>query len=81
LTSSIGGFLLAGAQRGDYDQINTLFGAKREYTLYDVNMGVNWGLAKGWSLRPQVVYIKNRSNLPLYEYDRTDLSLNLRLDI
>jgi len=35
---------------------------------------------RNWSLRPQVVYYKNKSNLPLFEYDRTDVSVNLRRD-
>jgi tetratricopeptide (TPR) repeat protein len=81
LSSSVGSFLLAGAQYGEYAQINPLFGAKREDTTFDVTMGVSWGFAKGWSLRPQVLYMKNHSNLPLFEYDRTDVSLNVRLDV
>ena len=78
---TVGGFLLAGAQYGEYAEVNPLFGAKREDTLYDVTLGLSWGFAKGWTLRPQVLYMKNRSNLPLFEYDRTDVSLNLRLDV
>ena len=81
LSDSVGGFLLAGAQNGRYSEANPLFGAKREDTLYDVVTGLSWAFAKGWSLRPQVLYMKNRSNLPLFEYDRTDVSLNLRLDV
>lgn len=81
LASAVGGFLLAGAQYGEYSEVNPLFGAKREDTLYDVTLGVSWGFAKGWSLRPQALYMKNRSNLPLFEFDRTDVSLNLRLDV
>jgi tetratricopeptide (TPR) repeat protein len=81
LTNSVGSYLLAGAQHGQYSQINPLFGTKREDTLYDATLGVSWGFAKGWSLRPQVLYMNNSSNQPLYEYDRTDVSLNLRLDL
>jgi outer membrane protein len=81
LTGSIGAFLLAGAQYGKYTEVNPLFAEKRIDTLYDVTAGMSWTFAKGWSVRPQVLYMKNRSNLPLYEYDRTDVSLNLRVDI
>lgn len=82
LTSSVGGFLLAGVQYGKYSEANlSFFGATRVDTFYDVVTGFSWAFAKGWSLRPQVLYIKNRSNLPLFEYDRTDVSLNLRLDL
>ncbi len=81
LANSVGAFLLAGGTYGKYSEINPLFGVRREETLYDLTLGVSWGFAKGWSLRPQVLYMKNNSNLPLFEYDRTDVSLNLRLDI
>lgn len=81
LGQSVGAFLLGGAQYGKYSEVNPLFGAKREDTLYDATLGVSWTFAKGWSLRPQVQYTNNRSNSDLYDYDRTDVSLNLRLDI
>jgi len=77
----IGGFLLAGAQRGKYSEVNPLFGYKREDTLYDATFGFSWIIAKGWSLRPQAQYTYNRSNSALYEYDRTDVSMNVRLDL
>lgn len=80
MSDRIGAFFLAGAQRGKYSDVNSLFGFKREDTLYDVAAGVSWAIAKGWSLRPQILYFKNNSNAPLFEYDRTDVSLNLRKD-
>ncbi|MEO8716706.1 MAG: tetratricopeptide repeat protein [Burkholderiales bacterium] len=80
-TGSVGAFLVAGAQYGKYSETNPLFGVRRADKLYDVTAGVSWSFAKGWSLRPQVLYMKNQSNLPLYEYDRTDVSLNLRVDL
>jgi outer membrane protein len=79
-TDRIGAFFLAGAQRGKYSRVNPLFDFQREDTLYDVAAGVSWAFAKGWSLRPQLLYFKNNSNAPLFEYDRTDVSLNLRKD-
>jgi hypothetical protein len=57
-----------------------LFGDKRKDTLYDLVAGVTWTFAPGWSLRPQVVYLKNDSNLALFDYERTDVSLNVRKD-
>lgn len=81
LGQTVGVFLLGGAQYGKYSEVNPLFGVRREDTLYDATLGLSWGFAKGWSLRPQVQYTNNRSNVDLYEYDRTDVSLNLRLDL
>lgn len=81
LAQSVGAFLSAGVQYGEYTEANPLFGTKRADTLGDVTLGVSWGFAKGWSLRPQVLYMQNDSNQSLYKYDRTDVSLNVRLDI
>jgi tetratricopeptide (TPR) repeat protein len=80
LTETVGAFFLGGVQRGKYSEVNPLFDTRRLDRLYDLTAGVTWSFAKGWSLRPQVVYYKNKSNLPLFEYDRTDASINLRLD-
>ena len=77
---TVGAFLQAGAQRGEYELVNPLFGTKRDETLYDLSAGATWVFAKGWSLRPQVQYLKNKSNLPLFGFERTDVSLNLRWD-
>src|SRR6267143_1708302 len=80
LSESVGAFFLGGVQRGKYSDVNVLFDSKRVDSLYDVTAGMTWSFARNWSLRPQVVYYKNKSNLPLFEYDRTDVSVNLRRD-
>jgi tetratricopeptide (TPR) repeat protein len=80
LTEKTGVFVLAGVQRGKYKEIHPTFGVQRLDTLYDVIAGISWNFAQGWSLRPQLVYLKNTSNVELFEYDRTDFSLNVRLD-
>jgi outer membrane protein len=80
LTDRLGAFALAGAQKGRFSKVNPLFGVEREDTLYDVVVGASWSITKGWSVRGQVLYLENDSNLPLFEYDRTDVSLNVRVD-
>jgi len=80
LSERVVAFFFGGVQRGKYSDVNALFDTKRVDSLYDLTAGVTWSFAKSWSLRPQVVYYKNKSNLPLFEYDRTDASINLRLD-
>jgi outer membrane protein len=79
-TDRVGAFFLAGAQRGKYKDFNDSFGDRRRETLYDVAAGITWTLAPGFSLRPQVVYIKNDSNLAIFEYEKTDVSINVRMD-
>jgi tetratricopeptide (TPR) repeat protein len=80
LTDRVGAFFLGGVQRGKYSRVNPLFNLTRVDTLYDATAGVTWSFARGWSLRPQVLYLKNRSGIRLFEYDRTDISVNLRMD-
>jgi len=80
LTEQIAAFVLAGTQRGAYRQVNLLFGERRRETFFELSAGASWVFAKGWSLRPQVQYLRNRANLPLFEFERTDISLNLRWD-
>ncbi|HZR69480.1 MAG TPA: hypothetical protein VFB01_10575, partial [Burkholderiales bacterium] len=80
LTDTVGVFLVGGVQRGKYSQLNAAFNLTRVDTLYDATLGLTWSFTKGWSLRPQVVRLRNKSNIPLFEFDRTDASLNVRLD-
>jgi tetratricopeptide (TPR) repeat protein len=80
LTDTTGVFFVGGVQRGKYSQVNVSFDLTRLDTLYDATLGLTWSFMKGWSLRPQVVRIKNKSSIQLFEFDRTDASLNVRLD-
>ena len=80
LTDKVGVFATAGAQRTEYDNISETFLVERADWLYDVTIGMNWQLNDKWSVRPQVSYTKNESNIPLYEFKRGDVALNLRRD-
>ena len=78
LTDSLGFFAVGGVQRGDYDNRNPLFLRTRTDTFYSVTSGFTWTFYKRFSLRPQVSWSKNDSNIPLNEFDRLDVSLNMR---
>jgi tetratricopeptide (TPR) repeat protein len=80
LTERIGAFFLAGAQRGRYKEADGIFQLRRTDTLYDVTAGITWGLAPGWSVRPQIAHYRNGSNIEIYEYRRTEASINIRAD-
>ena len=41
-------------------------------------LGLNWRFMPAWVLRLQGTTTENRSNLSLYEYKRTEFSLNVR---
>lgn len=73
-------FMTAGLQRGTYDRENTAFRDTRADDQHDLAAGIIWRLADGWSLRPQVLRTRNDSNISMYSYKRTDLSVTLRRD-
>lgn len=73
-------FVSAGMQIGDYDKVNYLFKRQRNDRLYDLALGANWHWDKLWTLRPQLSYSKNDSNIAIYGYNRMDVSLNVRRD-
>ena len=69
-----------GAQHGKYNKDNLAFLATRSDTMWDWNAGANWHWDKDWSVRPQVTMSRNKSNIPIYSFDRTDISVTLRRD-
>lgn len=73
-------FTSAGIQTSDYDKVNYRFLRLREDRLYDLKLGANWHWDKLWSLRPQLSYSRNDSNIAIYGYDRMDIALTVRRD-
>lgn len=73
-------FASVGMQRGTYDRENVAFQTTRADNQYDAVAGVIWRLTSAWSVRPQVLYIHNNSNIPIYAYKRSDVSVTLRRD-
>lgn len=73
-------FLSAGGQVGQYSRINPLFLRQRSDSLFDLAVGSNWRWDKLWTLRAQLNYSKNDSNIGIYEYDRVDIALAIRRD-
>ncbi len=75
---SLTGQLNAGYQHGAYDLSNALFQVGRRDQLIEAGAGLVWQFAKGWSFRPSVSYLQSNSNIAIYDYRRTDLSVALR---
>ena len=74
-----------GAQLSTYQLANATFSTPaaaltREDKQYDANLGINWHYDKAWTLRPQISYIRNDSNIVIYKFDRTDVSITIRRD-
>lgn len=78
--SGLGSYLTAGYQKGRYNQTNATYGATRADRLADLTAGLVWTLQDRWSVRPQVSFTWNQSNLTIYEFDRRDASVVLRKD-
>ncbi len=74
-----------GAQFSRYELANAAFSSPTESVIrddkqYDANLGINWHYDKLWTLRPQIAYIRNNSNIVIYQFDRTDVSITIRRD-
>lgn len=81
LSGELDAFGLIGYQlRRDDDVGARANNIRGEDQLTDLTLGLNWKWRKDWSLTPRVTFMHNESNIPLYSFDRTDLSVMLRRD-
>ena len=74
-----------GTQFSKYDLANAAFSSPtealtRDDKQYDANLGINWHYDKLWTVRPQISYLRNNSNIAIYQHDRTDVSITIRRD-
>jgi hypothetical protein len=68
------------AQLSEYDTENFVFARTRRDRYYEAAAGVVWHVQRDWTLRPQIAYSRNQSNITIYDYDRLEISLTLRRD-
>lgn len=82
ISDQLDGFANLGWQHAAYAKPNGFIvnNGKRDEHLYDVSAGANWRLDKQWSVKPQVSVSRKHSNLAIYSYDRTEISLTIRRD-
>ena len=71
-------FVNAGGQVGNYSKVNPFFLSRRTDRLYDLTVGAKWNVGRQLTLRPQLNYAKNDSNIVIYSFSRIDVSLNIR---
>lgn len=69
-----------GWQSAKFSNINNLIMDYRSETQTDLSLGLAWHLSKVWTLKPQVSFTRKDSNIALYSFDRTDVSITLRRD-
>ena len=53
---------------------------RRNDNLYEVGAGLVWEFARGWTLRPEVLYIRDQSNSVGFNYSSTETWINVRKD-
>jgi hypothetical protein len=41
-------------------------------------LGVNWRPATNWLVKPQFMHIRNKSNIPLYAFQKTEVSVSVK---
>ena len=63
-----------------YGGDDPFFLVTRKDTQSDLKVGVNYVMAKLWTLTPQFSYTKNKSNIIINDYKRTIFSVGLRRD-
>lgn len=69
-----------GWQAAKYANVNRMIMDNRSERQTDLSLGLAWRMSKSWVLKPQLNFTHKDSNVALYSFDRTDLSLTLRND-
>jgi tetratricopeptide (TPR) repeat protein len=88
LTEKVGGFVFGLWQHDAYNIERLHLGAdqdtpgvsSRSDNLYEAGGGLTWTFAPGWSLNPEILYIRDQSNVLSYNYSSTEIWVNLRRD-
>lgn len=57
-------------QHSKYGGVQPLFGETRKDNFYNIIAGADYLYANNWSVRPEIIYSNNDSNLELNSYDR-----------
>lgn len=74
--------LSAGAsyQEGKYDGADVLLGTLRKDEYYGLDAALSYALDRNWSVRGEYQFLKNRSNIALYEFERQLVAIKLRYE-
>ena len=62
------------------DEQDPAFLKKRKDSQYDASLSLNFIPARDWSIKPQITYTKNDSNIVINDFDRTIISVTVRKD-
>jgi len=87
ITDKLGGFVFGWWQNDRYnierlgaDGDNLVGIGTRNDNLYEVGGGLTWQFAPTWSLNPEILYIRDQSNILSANYSSTEIWITLRKD-
>ena len=89
LTESVSGFVFGWWERDSFDAerihfhpdaIDQEVSARRQDNLYELGAGLIWDLGRGWSLRPELLYVRDQSNAIAFNYSSIEGWINLWVD-
>jgi hypothetical protein len=78
LRSDLSGFAAINYEHRSYGGQDPSFLVKRSDNQTTLSLGMNWVPAKSWRITPQLSHIRNQSNVVIYDYDRTLISVTAR---
>ena len=65
----------------DYDGVEAVYGIDRDETIFSSSLGVSYSFVEGsmadWKLNGRINGTNNSSNISIYEYSKTDISVDL----
>ena len=62
----------------DSEYRGPFFGQQRTDNQQSYSIELRWLLAPGWIVKTQMSYTQNKSDIKIYQYDKTDIGLSLR---
>jgi hypothetical protein len=86
-TDRLAGFLFAWWERDSFntdqihyhpDSTDETYILRRKDNLYEFGGGLVWEFVKTWSLRPEILYIRDQSNAVGFNYSSTEVWVNMR---
>lgn len=89
IAKNLGGFLFGMWEHDSFDAdryhfhpdaIDQRVSLTRKDNLYEVGAGVVWEFVPGWTLRPEILYIRDQSNAVAFNYSSTEAWINVRTD-
>lgn len=86
LTESVSGFVFGWWEHDSFDAERIHFhpdaidqgvSMRRQDNLYEVGAGLVWDLGRGWSLRPELLYVRDQSNAIAFNYSSIEGWINV----